>query len=202
MSLGDVALIFGLLVLHGVALPGLALTWGLVCPGVVARARVRLERTPGRCFLLGLAGLVFGAIGGGIGFAMGPVVGWFGLVLLVALASVGAAGLAALMGERLRAEGVAASRAGALLRGAIALELAVVVPVIGWFVVLPLGTVMMLGSAIFALLRWLPRAAAPPPLAWPVASGYSTPAPVLPVQLPTDRAAWTETGGRDALHAS
>lgn len=194
MSLGDVALIFGLLVLLGVALPGLALTWGLVCPGVVARSRVRLERTPGRSFLLGLAALGVGVALVAIGFAMGPVVGWFGLGLLLAVASVGAAGLAALMGERLRAEGGAASPAGALLRGAIALELAVVVPVIGWFVLLPLGTIVMLGSATFALLRWQPRAVAPPPLAWPT--------PIPPVQLPADRAAWGETGGYHAPHAS
>jgi hypothetical protein len=208
MSLGDVALIFGLLVLHAVALPGLALTWGLLCPGVVARSRMRLERTPGRSFLLGLAGLMIGTLLIGIGFAMGPVVGWFGIGLLLAIASVGAAGLAGLMGERLRAEGVATSSAGGLLRGAIALELAVVVPVIGWFVVLPLGTVVMLGSATFALLRWQPRAAAPPPLAWPMPDqrampmAYTAQTPMLPVQLPTDRAAWAETGGHHAPHTS
>jgi hypothetical protein len=208
MSLGDVALIFGLLVLHGVALPGLALTWGLLCPGVVARSRVRLARTPGQCFLLGLVGLGVGVLGVGISFAMGPVTGWFGLGLLLAIASVGAAGMAGLMGERLRAEGVAASSAGGLLRGAIALELAVVVPVIGWFVVLPLGTVVMLGAATFALLRWQPRTVAPPPLAWPMhtqralTSSYDTSTPILPVQLPDDRAAWIETGGRHAPHTS
>ena len=81
-----------------------------------------------------------------------------------------------------------------------ALELAVVVPVIGWFVVLPLGTVAMLGAATFALLRWQPRAMVPAPLAWPTGQGYGVPrydapTPVMPVRVP-------ETGGYHAPHAS
>jgi hypothetical protein len=202
MSLGDVALIFGLLLLHGVAMPGLALTWGLLCPGVVGRSRARLARTPGKCFLLGLAGMVLGALLVAACFAAGPVAGWFGLGLLLTHASVGAAGVAALMGERLRSEGLAASPAGALLRGAVALELAVIVPVIGWFVILPLGTVAMIGAATFALLRWQPRASAPPPLAWPTPHSPTAPTPVLPVQVPAGRMARMETEGYHAPHAS
>ena len=214
MSLGDVLLIFGLLLAHGVAMPGLAVTWGLLYPGGVARSRSRLAQTPGRCFLLGLGALAFGAILVRLGFALGPVPGWFGLGLLLALASLGAAGLAALLGERLRAEGLAVSPTGALLRGAVALELAVVVPLIGWFVILPLGTVAMLGAATFALLRREPRVATPPPLAWPmpdprampsvstISTTSTMPTPILPVQLPANPVAWAETGGNHARHPS
>ena len=115
--------------------------------------------------------------------------------------------MAALMGERLRAGSGAVSAAGGMVRGAIALELAVVVPVIGWFVVLPLGTVAMVGAATFAIVRWQPRAVVPPPLAWPMGQGYAvpmndSPTPVMPVRVPDERAAWAERGGDHAPHAS
>ena len=206
MGLGDVALVFGLLIAHGIALPGLALTWGLLCPALVARSRARLDRTPGRTFALGLGALASGGLLVRLGFAGGPVPGWFALGLLLALASVGAAGLAALLGERLRAEGGAYTPSGALLRGAVALELAVIVPIIGWFVILPLGTVAMLGAATWALLHRTPRAVAPTPPAWPTPPPFpgnvERPTSLLPVQLPHDAPTWNHTGVGHARHPS
>ncbi len=190
MSLGDVLLIFGLLLAHGVAMPGLVITWGLIFPRLVERSQTRLTQTPGRCFLLGLGTLVAGATLVRVAFVLGPVPGWFGLAVLLAFASLGAAGLAALMGERLRADGLAISSTGALLRGAVALELAVAVAVIGWFVILPLSTIAMLGAASFALLRRAPLAAA------------TAPTPIMPVQLSTNPATWAETGVNHARHPS
>jgi hypothetical protein len=43
------------------------------------------------------------------------------------------------------------------VRGAVALELAAVFPLAGWFVVLPLAIVTSLGATVFALLHWMPR---------------------------------------------
>jgi hypothetical protein len=166
MSLGDVFAFFGVLLSLGLALPGLLLAWALICPGVVTRAQVRLAQTPGRCFWLGGLWvaisipplvLLFNLPSG-----VSQLIGWLGVVGLLTFASLGAAGLAALMGMRLRAAGLAASSPGALVRGAVALELAVVFPVIGWFVLLPLIIVSTLGAAGFALLHWMPRPAPAP----------------------------------------
>lgn len=166
MSLGDVFAFFGGLLSLGLALPGLLVGWTLVCPAAVERARGRLERTPWRCCGLGLVGLV----GAGLPILIalnikaGPAqfVGWLGLVALLTVASLGAAGLAALMGERLRAAGLAASPAGATLRAAIVLELALVFPIVGWFMLLPLTVICALGAAILALPRLAVRPAVPP----------------------------------------
>jgi hypothetical protein len=164
MYMGDVFAIFGGMLAIGIALPGLLLAWSLLFPGTVEQAQARLERTPWRCFWIGLIGLLAGglALVGLFSIPAGPAkfVGWVGLFTLLALASLGAAGLAALMGERLRSLGLTASAPGALLRGAVALELAAAFPLVGWFVVIPIATICTLGAALLALLRRGPRSAA------------------------------------------
>jgi hypothetical protein len=164
MYMGDVFAIFGGLLAIGIALPGLLLAWSLILPATVERARGRLEGAPWRCFWIGLAGLLVSGLPLVVLFNVpaGPLqlIGWIGLFALLALASIGAAGLAALMGQRLRSVGLHASAPGALLRGAIALELAAVFPLIGWFVVIPIATICVLGAALLAMIRRGPRAAA------------------------------------------
>ncbi len=174
MSLGDVFAFFGVLLSLGLALPGLLVAWSLICPGVVARAQVRLARTPGRCFWLGGLWVAVSipplVILFNLPSGVSQLIGWLGVFVLLTFASLGAAGLAALMGARLRDAGLTASPPSALLRGAVALELAAVVPVIGWFVLLPLIIVSTLGAAGFALLHWMPRPA-PTPVSTEAAHG-------------------------------
>lgn len=160
MNMGDVFAFFGLLLMLAIALPGMLLTWWLLLPRTVERARQRLIQTPGRCFGLGLAWLAVAAPIIAVLFNV-PAAGWFGVGVMLALASLGTAGVAALMGSRLLDAGASPSRFGAFVRGAIALELAVIVPVIGWFVFFPIITVCSLGAAGFALLRWNPRTTTP-----------------------------------------
>jgi hypothetical protein len=166
MYMGDVFAIFGGLLAIGIALPGLLLAWSLILPATVERARGRLEGAPWRCFWIGLAGLLAGGLPVAALFNIpaGPVqlVGWIGLFVMLALSSIGAAGLAALMGQRLRNVGLEASAPGALLRGAIALELAAAFPLVGWFVVIPIATICVFGAALLALLRRGPRNALEP----------------------------------------
>jgi hypothetical protein len=45
------------------------------------------------------------------------------------------------------------------VRGAVALELAAVFPLIGWFVFIPVTFIMALGAFLFALVGWMPRPA-------------------------------------------
>jgi hypothetical protein len=127
----------------------------------VERARLRLERTPWRCFWLGgvlAAGLTIPITillvlpSGAARFA-----GFALLFLALAGATLGAAGLAAKMGDHVRAQSPGLSRAGAFVRGALALELAAAFPIVGWFVVVPLAVVVALGATAFAVLRWMPR---------------------------------------------
>ncbi|MGB8645894.1 MAG: hypothetical protein WCF84_11705 [Anaerolineae bacterium] len=161
MNLGDVFAVAAFLLGMGIALPGLYLAWALLLPATVERAQQRWEQTPWSCFLLGLVALVICLLPIVIlvNLKAGPVqfVGYAGLMLLLALASIGSAGLALVMGNRLRGSGVAVTRPGALVRGAITLELACVFPLVGWFVLIPLLTIGSFGAACFALVHRAPR---------------------------------------------
>lgn len=166
MTIGDVLAVIGGLLLLGSAGVGLMLAWRLFLPGTVERAERRLDRDPWRCFGLGLA-VLFGA-GLPIGVLMipGPTrwFGWIGLFLLLSLTSLGGAGLASVMGSRWRGQGPEGglSPLAATVRGAVTLELAVLFPLVGWFVVLPVTLLLGLGAATFGLLRWGPRPQAQP----------------------------------------
>ncbi len=165
--MADVYAVFGTLIGLGIAYPGMLTAWWLMFPRIVSRASGRLEHTPWRCL----------AIGGGLALPLGIVVAillavpsgpvkFVGATLLfvsLAFASLGASGLADLMGRRLTSKvGQSGSQLAGFVRGAVALELAAAFPGIGWFLVLPLGTVAAFGAATFAVLGWMPaRKSAP-----------------------------------------
>jgi hypothetical protein len=160
IGLGDVTTVFAILAALGIVFPGLLLAWSLLAPGMVERSRERISRTPWKSFFFGAFGLLAAGLPVGVLNALGGPFQFFaylGAFVVMAFASIGAAGFASLMGERLRGQGVAATSPGALVRGAVALEFAVIFPIIGWFIVLPFVALISLGASGFALLRWLPR---------------------------------------------
>jgi hypothetical protein len=166
MIMADVFAIFGTLLAVGIALPGMLLTWRLLLPQVVARAEQRLSHTPWKCFFGGGAFLVVYLIPV-IVFLNLPLpvfkaVGAIALFGLALVASIGTAGLAGLMGQRLNGMGLKSSVAGATVRGAIAMELAAVFPLIGWFLIIPIMFIVTLGAALFALTGWQPKVAPNP----------------------------------------
>jgi hypothetical protein len=159
MNLGYVVTFFGVILMLGIALPGLLLAWRLLLPTTVVRARQRLDLTPGRCLALGsITGLPILVVIAGLLALPGvfQLLGWIGLLFFFTLASLGAAGLVSLMSSRLPG-GAVPDSPGALVRSAVALELAILFPFIGWFVLLPLLTLLTWGSALFALLGWQAR---------------------------------------------
>ena len=153
--MADISAIFGSLLFVGISFPGLLTSWWLLFPATVQRAQTRLERNPWKCFWLG--GVISAAIILptvillSLPFGPAKFLGWSIIALTLAVSSLGSAGIAATMGERL-AQKSNTSPATAFVFGAIALELAVVFPVLGWFLVLPLSTVTALGATGFALL--------------------------------------------------
>lgn len=160
IGIGDVTTVFAILAALGIVFPGLLLAWFLLIPDMVERSRERVSQTPWKTLLLGLLVLFVVSVPFAILNAMaGPFqfVAYTVLFVLLTIATIGAAGIAALMGERLRGQGVRATSPGALLRGAVVLEFAVVFPILGWFILLPIVLLVSLGSAGFALLGWTPR---------------------------------------------
>ncbi|MFQ5942544.1 MAG: hypothetical protein ACE5JF_03215 [Anaerolineales bacterium] len=159
--MADVYAVFGTLVALGIIFPGMLFAWSLIFPGSVGKASSRIESTPGRCIALGIALVVPIGFTAAILFAIaaGPA-NFLGAVVIVgalAFASLGASGMAAMMGSRLLPRSKEnTSEAAGFLRGAIALELAAAFPVIGWFLAIPLITLCSLGAAAFAALGWMP----------------------------------------------
>lgn len=160
--MSDVSAIFGTLLVVGLAFPGMLVTWWLLFPAPVERARRRLEATPWKALWLGLGvALAFAVpILVLVALPIGPAkfLGWSLLAGALAVSGIGAAGLAAHMGAALAQRSSGLSPSAAFLRGALALELAAVFPLLGWFLFVPLAVLACLGATAFALLKWAPRA--------------------------------------------
>ena len=176
--MADISAVFGILLSLGLVFPGLLTAWRLLFPATVARATLRLELTPWRCFWLGgvLVALLVVPIVVLLALPFGPakLVGWVLLFSGLVVASLGAAGLAGKMAGHMQQASPGLSPLAAFVRAAVALELAAAFPVIGWFVAIPLVTVTALGATVFALLRSLPAPARAPAAVPAVSAAAST----------------------------
>lgn len=147
------------------SLPALLVAVNLLMPNATQRAQLRLEQTPGRSFVLGVpvtaAFALFIAVTSQLP-AVGQAMAFLAAALFMGLGTIGGAGLSRLLGDRLRPLAQTHSDLTHLVRGAIVYELAALVPIVGWFLFIPLAGVTAVGAAAFALVRWLPKAAGQP----------------------------------------
>ncbi|MBV6395871.1 MAG: hypothetical protein HFACDABA_01458 [Anaerolineales bacterium] len=162
--MADLTAIFFILLIIGIAYPALLTAWWLLFPAAVERARMRMQHTPGASFWMGLAALIGFLIPIMILFNLPSgffkFLGFVAIGVLLVLASLGAAGLAARFADKLNRIGNF-SAIGSFVRGAVIIELASILPVVGWFVFLPIALVTTLGASVFAMLNWTPKSAAP-----------------------------------------
>ena len=163
--MADVYTVTFLLIGILLSLPALLVAVNLLMPNVTRRVQMRLEQTPGRSFVLGVpmtaALALFVAIVGqlpGVGQATAVIA----TVLFMGLGTIGGAGLARLLGEHIRPLAKPNSELTNLVRGAVVYELAALVPIVGWFLFIPLAGIMVVGAAVFALANWLPKPAGQP----------------------------------------
>jgi hypothetical protein len=160
IGIGDVTTVFAVLAAMGIVFPGMLLAWSLLFPNMVERSRARVSRTPWKTLVFGVLVLILAIIPFvTLNALAGPFqfVAYAEIFILLTLATIGAAGIAQMMGERLRGQGINASPPGGLLRGAVALEFAVVFPILGWFIIFPIVLLASLGASVLALLHWTPR---------------------------------------------
>ncbi|MFQ5420063.1 MAG: hypothetical protein ACE5FD_19840 [Anaerolineae bacterium] len=145
------------------SVPALLVALNLLLPNVTRRAQTRLEKTPGRSFFLGVpvtaAFALFVAIASATNFGPIQAIGFVAALVGMGLGSIGGAGLARLLGERLTPLAHPNSELTNLVRGAVVYELAALVPLVGWFLFIPIAGMMAMGAATFALFKWLPRPA-------------------------------------------
>lgn len=159
--MADISAIFFILLIISIAFPSMLSAWWLMFPGVVARAQTRIEKTLSGTFWLGLLIVIVLTIPIVILLALpfGPAkfLGWILLATSLAFSSIGSAGIAAHLGERMKQTGNSYSPLNAFIRGAVVLELATFFPVLGWLFLWPLALITAFGATGFALMNWMPR---------------------------------------------
>lgn len=156
MILADVVAVIASLVGLLLAVPAVFLVARGVVPRIAEQCEGRFVRTPWLALLVGLPlqipllvpGLVLINVAPGPGKAVGFL--WLGAAVGIAL--VGAGGLAARIGRHLR--GPADDRRPWLgtVKGGLVLTLASGIPILGWFLILPLALIAGSGAAVLGTL--------------------------------------------------
>lgn len=151
--MADIYAIFGVLILIGLSYPALLTVWWLLFPKRVEDSRLRITERPGRSLGLGVLGAAVSAVPAVILFSLPSqftrVLAWIWLVVVLGAASLGAAGIAAELGLRMNWKNDGAFLSlGAFLRGTLIWELAAAFPLIGWLLIIPVGTLIALGGVI------------------------------------------------------
>ena len=140
--MADISAIFFILLIIGIAFPGMLTAWWLLFPSMIARAQTRVGQTLARTFWLGLVIVIALIIPIVILLALpfGPAkfIGWILLAASLALSSIGSAGIAAHLGNQLTQKSNV-TLLGGFVRGAVVLELAAFFPVIGWLFIWPVS---------------------------------------------------------------
>lgn len=159
--MADISAFFFILLILGVAYPAMLTAWRLLFPILIQRAQTRVEKSLGASFWLGVIVVIALVIPIIVLMALpiGPAktLGWLLLGAALAFSSIGSAGIAAHLGERMKQTGNNYSPLNAFVRGAVILELAAFFPLIGWlFVWIPM-LIVAFGATAFALLNWMPR---------------------------------------------
>jgi len=156
--MADMTAIFGILILIGISYPALLTTWWLLFPERVEQARLIISEKPKKSFGVGILAGLIAALPAVILFNLPSqftqVLGWIWLVLVLGAASLGAASIVAEIGLRLNWKNDGSFQSlDAFLRGALIWELAAVFPIIGWLLVIPVGTLISLGGAVNTIFR-------------------------------------------------
>ncbi len=123
--------------------------------GKVEQGRMALLARPYRTFMTGglvglplfLLGFTMMANGAGPLLFLGGAI----MVALTLLALFGSTGLVLHIGEQLRAKGAESHPGASVLRGGAVFSIACVLPVVGWFFVIPVALIMGFGVSVRTL---------------------------------------------------
>lgn len=162
MLMADTMSIFFVVLGMLVAFSGLWLLCRGLWPEAVAAAAERCSRRLWSSFLAGLPITIMMVAVSSILFrVLGPVgkIAGLGVICLYMLqAHTGVAGLATAIGGRLAAPHEEQRPWRSTLRGGVVLELAYLLPFLGWFVILPVSIIIGSGAANLGLLSRLKHA--------------------------------------------
>ena len=178
MLMADTLAIFFVILGLLLAFPGLWLLCRGLWPNLVAGAGDRCRNGLMKSILIGApltsAVVVFALVVAKFPGGLGAIVSAAILCAFAMLSSAGVAGFATCIGERLPSSGDVARPWKATLRGGIVLELSYLLPVLGWFVILPLSLIIGCGAATLSLITLLrvPSSAGSTSVNGPQVSGF------------------------------
>ena len=161
MTLAQVQAVVALIAALILSWAALLMAVALTLPEQTNRAEDILETQPKKCFGVGL-GMAVALIAGLFTLRI-PGVQLFGILFLLTLAAVfvvGAAGLAKLMGSRIaELSGWKGNSFSNLAKGSLVYSAAMLFPLIGWYLFLPLSMLGAMGAGLLAV--WPKRKTAP-----------------------------------------
>lgn len=158
MLLADTMTYFFLVVGLLFAFPGLWLLCRALWPQMVADSCADLERGLAKPFFIGLPIFIvsvfaFIVLGGSKHGPVGDTSAVLTIALFLFYANVGVAGLVTMLGKRLPSPADDTRPWKRTIRGGIVLELAYLLPLLGWFVVLPVSLIIGAGSVTRRLVN-------------------------------------------------
>ena len=138
------------------SVPALIITISLLMPRVTKRVQTRLSQSFGKSFALGIpitgAFLLWVAITSQAGNGLVQAMAFIVAVIGMGLATIGAGGMARLLGERIGDNSAPHSEMHNLVRGSIIYLLACMTPIVGWFLFVPIVGIAIVGAAVLGLL--------------------------------------------------
>ena len=165
ITIGDSLAVVALLVGIGLSLWALLVAIALLFPERARASEVALTASAWRPLLLGAMVLIsvgtFSLVLAGMANPGAKLFGTIGLLVLLAHASIGATGMARLIGERITRLDPGCSAYRAQVRGTGFLVVAGFLPFLGWFAFTPLILCASLGAGILAMGRRYSLAAPP-----------------------------------------
>jgi hypothetical protein len=140
------------------ACPGLWLLCRGLWPQTVEQTALDCRKTLWKPFLVGIpitALIVFTvALVSKLPGSFGGISAVATVCLFITYASIGVAGLATVIGERLPSPADARCPWKATIRGGVVLELAYLLPILGWFLLLPASIIIGAGSTTRTIIKW------------------------------------------------
>jgi hypothetical protein len=156
MLMADTLAIFFVILGLMLAFPGLWLLCRGLWPRLVEDATARCHQGLLKLFLTGLPLTVLMVLGAvvlsKIPGPLGKILAATAVCLYLVFAHIGVAGLATCIGQRLASSADSAQPWRATLRGGIILELPYLLPILGWFGLLPISIIIGCGAATLSLL--------------------------------------------------
>lgn len=156
-TIGDVLLVFAVLVVSGLSLWGTMVATTLLFPNKSARMAQVMERRSVAAiatgFFLTVPAFIILLI---LGNVPSPIVKFFALFLLFGLlvaSAVGGSGQVRLLADRVKRSGGEVTMFGSLGRAAMIIVLVFNIPLVGWLFMVPLSMMAGLGSLVVGMIR-------------------------------------------------